>query len=132
MPTATNAAQLRKMIMRSLQGAMEKAEVLALGDLYEETGRFYMTATPDKYRRTGQLANTPKTDGVSVGADSVEFKAYLDTSGGYSTGSRPGMETVLNWAADQSAGIVGGPLDFDRAMNNIINDVSAVIDAAIK
>lgn len=132
MPTATSSAQLRQMLMRNLVSAMGKAEQLALGDLYEETGRFYGSGEPKKYVRTGQLANTPKTDGIKAGADSVEFKAYLDTSGGYSTGSRPGMATVLGWAENHGAGVVGGPLDFNRAMNNIIRDASAVIEAAIK
>lgn len=111
---------------------MDKAEALALGDLYEETGRFYGSGEPKKYIRTGQLANTPKTDGVQVGSDTLEFRAYLDTSGGYSTGSKPGMEKVLDWAANHGAGVVGGPLDFDRALENIKRDVSAAIEATIK
>lgn len=90
--------ELERALKREVRKAMSVASEKALSDMYEETGGFYAGGQPKMYVRTGALGDTPRTTPLIVGGDSVSFKAYLDTEGGYTTGKRPSMEEVLTLA----------------------------------
>lgn len=102
MGSARNAKQLNAMIMKDLKKAAHVASEKMLADMYEETGDFYTGGEPVMYQRTGALGDTPRTTSVdsssTVDGGSVSFKAYLDTSTGYTTGRSPSMQTVLDLA----------------------------------
>ena len=102
MATARNMKQLNQMLMKSLKKAMEEANEKILEDMYEETGNFYAGGDPVQYQRTGALGDTPRTTAVSSSTSatggSASFNAYLDQTGGYTTGRRPSMKTVLEHA----------------------------------
>ena len=123
MRAARNDKELDALILADLKRAMENAEWRARGDLMAATWGFY-SGDPTKYRRTGMLARTPKTE--KAGGD-AGFRAYLDTSYTYPNGSHPGMETVLGWAEKQEAGLVGGPLEWDKTETEIIKDAEAAL-----
>lgn len=92
---ATSMAQLEQQLSNQMRKAMTVANVKAEADLFEETAKFYTGGTPVMYQRTGQLGSTPMTTPVTGGGKQYSFKAYLNESGGYSTGKKPGMLQVL-------------------------------------
>ena len=96
-------AELRAAILADMRSAMEKAEKQSLSDMQAATNAFY-SGSPKRYKRTGALRSTPKTE---TGGGDAGFKAYLDTAHTYSTGKHPGMETVLNWAEASAYGLLG-------------------------
>lgn len=118
MPTASNMSELKKMLMDRLETAMEEVAEKALAEM-EATAKGFYSGSPKKYKRTGALAETPRVSDIMRGGDSVSVEAKLDTSGGYTTGSNPSMGTVLNWALTKEAGLVGGPLEWDNAKQNM-------------
>lgn len=95
---AKTLAELEKAIMKEIVSTMRETEYMAIGDMDEGIDVFYSGGTPVMYKRTGQLRSTPKTSGVEVEGNSASFKAYLDQSGGYTTGKQPSMATVLQLA----------------------------------
>lgn len=123
MRVARSDSELNKLILADIKAAISQAEEKALGDMFEATNGFY-TGSPKKYKRTFALGTTPRTE--KAGGD-AGFRAYLDTSYTYGTGSHPGMEKVLGWAEVQAAGIVGGPLRWDDAESKIIADTDAAL-----
>lgn len=102
MKTVRSLAELNKALMKELSAAMKEAEYMAIGDMKEGTEVFYSGGSPKRYHRTGALGMTPKTSDFSLSSGGfggqASFKAYLDQSGGYTTGKRPSMATVLRLA----------------------------------
>lgn len=96
--TAKNMKELEQMLLKEMRKAMNVASERMLADMYDETGGFYKQGNPKMYQRTGALGDTPKTTAVSSSGNVVSFKAYLDTSGGYTTGDNPSMTQVLDLA----------------------------------
>lgn len=96
--TAKNMKELEQMLLKEMRKAMNVASERMLADMYDETGGFYTQGNPKMYQRTGALGDTPKTTAVSSFGNVVSFKAYLDTSGGYTTGDNPSMTQVLDLA----------------------------------
>ncbi|MDY4495008.1 MAG: hypothetical protein SPE24_09080 [Erysipelotrichaceae bacterium] len=96
--TAKNMKELEQMLLKEMRKAMNVASERMLADMYDETGGFYTQGNPKMYQRTGALGDTPKATAVSSSGNVVSFKAYLDTSGGYTTGDNPSMTQVLDLA----------------------------------
>lgn len=96
--TAKNMKELEQMLLKEMRKAMNVASERMLADMHDETGGFYTQGNPKMYQRTGALGDTPKTTAVSSSGNVVSFKAYLDTSGGYTTGDNPSMAQVLDLA----------------------------------
>ncbi len=96
--TATNMRQLEQMLLKEMRKAMIVTSDKVLADMYDETGSFYAQGKPKMYKRTGALGDTPKTTPISSSGNVISFGAYLDTSGGYTTGDNPSMTQVLNLA----------------------------------
>lgn len=122
MRVARNDKELEALIMKDIQSAMHKAERKALGDMFEATTGFY-SGNPKKYKRTRLLGSTPRTEVTNGG---MGFRAYLDTSTGYTTGSKPGMETVLGWAETGGAGLLGH-LEWNQTEQRIVQDADAAL-----
>lgn len=122
MRVVSSDAELRAAILADIGAAMAKAEKQALGDMFAVTEGYY-SGSPKKYKRTGLLRQTPRTE--RAGGD-AGFRAYLDTGTGYGTGSKPGMETVLGWAESGAAGLLGH-LDWDGAEKNIVAHAEAAL-----
>ena len=88
------SSAISKEIMSQITAAVQEAEYMAMGDMHEGLDVFY-SVQPSVYRRTGQMASTPRTSGVTSSSHMAKFRAYLEKSGGYSTGKHPSMATVL-------------------------------------
>ena len=102
MPTAKNMKALKNMLLAELAAAMYEAKLKSLDALKDGTDYFYEGTSPKMYKRTGKLGNTPSVTNVdlrSTGSSmSASFNAYLDASGGYTTGKKPSMKSVLELA----------------------------------
>lgn len=95
---ANNMKELETILRKEMEKAMRITSDKVLADMYEETYGFYTGSNPKQYQRTGALGDTPKTTAISSSGDSVSFQAYLDTSGGYTSGDKPSMTQVLHLA----------------------------------
>ena len=93
-----NSAELKKALMREARKAMTVVSKKAMADMQEETAGFYAGTNPKVYERTGALMDTPSTTPVSSHGDELEFDAYLDDTGRYTTGKNPTMHDVLELA----------------------------------
>lgn len=97
MRVAHNDDELAQLIMKDIQSAVQLTEKYAIADMGMAISHFYAGGYPKMYIRTYQLAKTPKTSGVRVLSNKhVQFDAYLDDSGGYTTGKHPSMAQVLD------------------------------------
>lgn len=120
---ATSIAELESMLMNRLQSAMSEASSLILTDMQQETSAFYSQGSPKIYKRTGTLGNTPKVSPLSGGGKQISFKAYLDKSRGYRTGTFS-MSDVLTNAEAHTAGILGKPnfwANSEKRMKNTLD-----------
>lgn len=95
---AKSLAELNKEIMRKVNAAMKEVNYLALGDMRMGLDYFYGGGSPKQYTRTGQMGRTPKVTSVISSGTSASFDAFLYQGGGYTTGKRPSMATVLQLA----------------------------------
>lgn len=95
---ARNSAELKKMLLKEARKAMTVVSKKAMADMQEETAGFYAGTTPKQYERTGALMDTPSTTPISAKGDELEFSAYLDDTGSYTTGKNPTMHDVLELA----------------------------------
>jgi len=133
MPVARSLAQLQAQMMDKLAIAMKQVEQQSLRRMDDAVLYFYSGGTPVMYERTGHLMDTPKVDPVSRGGLSVQFRAYLnDQVGGYSTGVRPSMATVLWLTNNGNAGLklraaVGSRNWWKKAEQNIEKDFESAM-----
>lgn len=77
MPTATNMAQLEKMLMMQMSRAMKEVNRKVKDDMFKHTGEFYSQGNPVLYKRTSALLNSPHTTSVDVNGYEASFTAYL-------------------------------------------------------
>lgn len=127
------ASGLAEIIMPTLVSAMSAVEVAAMEDMKESIGDFYAGGTPVPwgYVRTYQLKSTPRVSGLYQGGHMVSFDAYLNSAGGYSTGKRPSMATILqhtNYGA--VAGLraaKGAPGYWEKAEMRIQRDLNRIL-----
>ena len=124
MATVSNDTELEAAIKKDIKAAIQEANHLAFQVLVDTVTAFY-SGNPKKYVRTGQLLQTPRTAPMF---DGMGFWAGLDDEGTYSyaTGSRPTMGTVLGWAENGEAGVIGR-LRWDDAARQIIDYTDATL-----
>jgi len=97
MRVAHNDDELARLIMQDMQSAVQETKNKAMSALGNGIVYFYSGGTPVVYQRTYQLMRTPKTSNIKVSSNKhIEFEAYLDDSGGYTTGKHPSMAQVLD------------------------------------
>lgn len=97
---AKNMDELKAMIMRDARKAVKNTSSKAIKNMQTEISKFYTSASPVMYERTGALRKTPTVSPVTATSNSAEFKAYLDDSHVYSTGKKPTMQDVLRLTND--------------------------------
>lgn len=95
---ANNKEELERMLMNSIQKAMDVSSAKMLKDMREETEGFYDGSQPVMYERTGALGDTPKVTAVTVNGNEAYYDAYLDENHRYTTGKSPTMHDVLELA----------------------------------
>lgn len=99
---AKNMNQLKNMLKKEMRKGMMVTADKALADMYEETAGFYTGGEPKMYKRTGTLGDSPNVTAITEidTGDSVQMsmKAYLDTSGNYTSGSKPSLVDVFTVA----------------------------------
>ena len=97
MRVAQNDDELARLIMQDMQSAVQETKNKAMTALGKGILYFYSGGTPVVYQRTYQLMRTPRTTDVRMlSGRHLEFEAYLDDGGGYTTGKHPSMAQVLD------------------------------------
>lgn len=95
---ARNIAELEREIKKRMRSAMAVASVKMKTDMQEETWGFYSGTTPKMYERTGTLGDSPETTPITQSGNETYFKAYLDTTGSYTSGANPTKMEVFKLA----------------------------------
>ena len=119
---AKSMAELKKILQQKLRSAVSEAKENAEKTVQSAVDQFY-SSSPQKYARTGTLAESIHVSDVSGDGDSLEFSAEISPNG-YATGSRPTAQTVAGWAMTGAAG-VQGHLDWagtEEQLKRIVND----------
>lgn len=132
MPVANNSAELERMIVQQMQKAMQVTQKKIEADMFAEVGQFYSQGSPRLYTRTGNLANSPKTTGISMGGTSASFEAYLEP-GGYNVpnpaftsrgfASYFSLLQVLTAAESHAAHILGKGGFWSRSLKRMKEDI---------
>ena len=117
---ATSLAQLKQMLLNEMKKAMSVVSEQSLAEMFKNTGEFYSGGSPIRYVRTGNLGSSPNTTALSSGGNQVSFEAYLDESGGYSTGTFSTSQ-VFSAAESGSSGILGTPGFWKRSEEQFQN-----------
>lgn len=138
---ATNMDDLRQMIMKEMESAMNELKDKSESIMKEETGGYH-TVKPKIYPPTGNLANSPKTTNVSRSGDSLQFKAYLDQSLSYSGVnaylqqlgyvSRFTTNEAYNAAEKGTSHTIGNHGFWQRSEQRIEQEVSSVFGSHFK
>ena len=136
MPVANNSAELERMIVQQMQKAMQVTQKKIEADMFAEVGQFYSQGSPHWYTRTGGLANTPKTTGVTLGGTTVSFEAYLDPNQGWYGAGNPNPAftsrgfasyfsplQVLTAAESHAAHILGKGGFWSRSLKRMKEDI---------
>lgn len=123
---ASTLAELEQAIRQELLAAMQEAGEKMFDDLQGEVIGYY-TGNPKKYVRTHKLLDTPRLDPISASGNTITFKVRLDKGGGYTTGSNPSMETVLNWTNYGLAGTIGSHGYWERAEKKMESTFNSVM-----
>lgn len=96
MRVAQNDNELARLIMADIESAVQETKRKAAEDMKIGMDYFYSAGPPAVYQRTDRLRKTPRTSDIRVTKTRAEFEAYLDDSGGYTTGKHPSMAQVLD------------------------------------
>ncbi len=136
MPVANNSAELERMIVQQMQKAMQVTQRKIEADMFEEVGKFYTQGDPHWYTRTGGLANTPKTTGITLGGTTASFEAYLDPNQGwYGEGNPNPAFTSRGWGSyfsplqvisaseSDAAGVLGKGGFWSRSLKRMKEDI---------
>lgn len=102
---AKSMAELKKILQQKLKSAVSEAKENAEKAVQSAVDQFY-SSSPQKYARTGTLAENIHVSDVDGDGDSLEFSAEISPNG-YATGSRPTAQTVAGWAMTGAAGVQG-------------------------
>ena len=105
MPVVKSMDELKKLLRRKLQSAMAEAKLNADKAVQSAVDQFY-ASSPQKYVRTGTLAESIRVSDVQNDGDSFSITADVNPTP-YPTGSHPTAQTVVGWASSGAAGIRG-------------------------
>lgn len=91
-------AELKLKILAEMEASMVAAQTKMKSTMDKELQSFYLKGPGKVYTRTGALGRTARTSDIDWSGNTFHFDAYLDQSGGYTSGSNPSMGQVLDLA----------------------------------
>ncbi len=111
--------KLKKSLQKEVRDATEEAVEKSFQDLHENVDNFY-TAPEGRYRRTGQLAESPEMRLYGSG-DSYTGELSLDTTYQYYPAGRP-TDVIYGYAED--GGLLGNGGFWQRTQLNIEENIN--------
>ena len=111
--------KLKKSLQKEVRDATEEAVEKSFQDLHENVDNFY-TAPEGRYRRTGELAESPEMRLYGSG-DSYTGELSLDTTYQYYPAGRP-TDVIYGYAED--GGLLGNGGFWQRTQLNIEENIN--------
>lgn len=107
--TFTNWSALKAVIQNDVADATSEAEGKSYRNSLNNNTDYYSGSSPDRYYRTLQYMNSPRTTGVLGGGDSYHFDIYLDMGFNYDTGtwSTPKIFNAIEYGGGGVLGNIG-------------------------
>lgn len=99
--------------------AVQDATEQSFQDLKSNVENFY-DAPEGRYKRTGQLRDSPQLDGIDFNDDVAVGQISINTSTQYDPSSRD-TETIYGYA--EAGGLLGNGGFFERTEENIENNI---------
>jgi len=106
---------LRAALQREMLAAMEETVDKSFQDIHTNVDNFYNSAE-GRYKRTGQLAESPQIDGISGGGDTVTGQLSLDTGYVYNPSGRD-TETIYGYG--ENNGLLGEGGFWEKSLEDI-------------
>ena len=117
--TYGSMSALKEAMLKEMLAAMEETVDKSFQDIHKNVDHFYSKGR-GRYKRTGQLAESPQIDGISGGGDSVTGQLSLDTGYVYNPSGRD-TETIYGWA--EQGGLLGNCQFWQKSMDDIENNI---------
>lgn len=119
--------KLKKSLQKEVRDATEEAVEKSFQDLHENVDNFY-TAPEGRYRRTGQLAESPEMRLYGSG-DSYTGELSLDTTYQYYPAGRP-TDVIYGYAED--GGLLGNGGFWQKTQFNIKENINEAFGKRFK
>lgn len=127
-PKYTNFASLKAAIQQKMYNAVQEATELSFQDLQSNVNHFY-DAPEGRYKRTGQLRDSPQLDGIDFNDDVAVGQISINTSTQYDPSSRD-TETIYGYA--EAGGLLGNGGFFERTEEQVEDNINKIFSKHFK
>lgn len=110
---------LKAAIQKEMYSALEETVEDSYRDLKENTDHFY-NSKEGKYKRTGQLRDSPQLDAVSFSSDVAEGQISINTGTQYSPAGR---STDIIYGYAESCSLLGNGNFFKKTQDDIEKNI---------
>lgn len=116
--------EVKKLIEKDVRAGMNAARDEVKVKLEDNVMGYYDIGNPVKYERTGTLLESPNTTPVSGGGNLFKFKAEMEESISYHTGTYTGAQVI----EATETGTIGHTLGNHRYFEATRNAIPEIVD----
>lgn len=116
--------EVKKLIEKDVRAGMNAARDEVKVKLEDNVMGYYDIGNPVKYERTGTLLESPNTTPVSGGGNLFKFKAEMEESISYHTGTYTGAQVI----EATETGVIGHTLGNHRYFEATRNAIPEIVD----
>lgn len=113
-------AALKAAIQKEMYSALEETVEDSFLDLKNNVNHFYDSKEGSRYKRTGQLRDSPQLDAVSFNGDSAVGQISISTATQYDPSGRD-TQTIFNYAEDN--GLLGNGGFWQKTQDDIEKNI---------
>lgn len=116
--------EVKKLMEKDVRAGMNAARDEVKVKLEDNVMGYYDIGNPVKYERTGTLLESPNTTPVSGGGNLFKFKAEMEESISYHTGTYTGAQVI----EATETGVIGHTLGNHRYFEATRNAIPEIVD----
>lgn len=116
--------EVKKLMEKDVRAGMNAARDEVKVKLEDNVMGYYDIGNPVKYERTGTLLESPNTTPVSGGGNLFKFKAEMEESISYHTGTYTGAQVI----EATETGAIGHTLGNHRYFESTRNAIPEIVD----
>ena len=124
MATFHSFSALERQLTKDVRSVAESARNEIEKELQDNVMDYYSSGSPIKYERTGTLLESPNTTPVSGGGNLFKFKAEMEESISYHTGTYTGAQVI----EATETGAIGHTLGNHRYFEATRNAIPEIVD----
>lgn len=127
MAKVSSFLEVKKLIEKDVRTGMNAARDEVKVKLEDNVMGYYDIGNPVKYERTGTLLESPNTTPVSGGGNLFKFKAEMEESISYHTGTYTGAQVI----EATETGAIGHTLGNHRYFEATRNAIPEIVDRSM-